>query len=83
MIQFPSQMNKNPSTHTQPNPIHFTAAQLEQKNVHTLKTAFNHWIRSLPMEERFVALKIYSAPIPHILRKALANLEPFCHERGS
>lgn len=43
MIQFPSQMNKNPSTHTQPNPIHFTAAQLEQKNVHTLKTAFNHW----------------------------------------
>jgi len=40
-------------------------------------------IRSLPMEERFLALKIYSAPIPQILRKALANLEPFCQERGS
>jgi hypothetical protein len=40
-------------------------------------------IRSLPMEERFLALKIYSAPIPQILRKTLAKLEPICQERGS
>jgi hypothetical protein len=35
------------------------------------------------MEERFLALKIYSAPIPQILRKTLANLEALHHERGS
>ena len=43
MIQLPSQTIKNPNAHTHSAMPLFTAAQLEQKNVHTLKTAFNQW----------------------------------------
>ena len=35
------------------------------------------------MEERFLALKIYSAPIPQILRKILSQIEAVEEQRGS
>ena len=35
------------------------------------------------MEERFLALKIYGAPIPQILRQILLQIEPLPQERGS
>jgi len=43
MIKASSQTNKNHNAHTHTTAPLFTAAQLEQKNVHTLKTAFNQW----------------------------------------
>lgn len=39
-------------------------------------------IRSLPMEERFLALKIYSGDIPQVLRKILGRLDLLQKERG-
>ena len=35
------------------------------------------------MEERFLALKIYSAPIPQVLRKMISQIEAVELQRGS
>lgn len=37
----------------------------------------------MPMEERFLVLKIYSPPVPQVLRRLLAQLEPHLGERCS
>ena len=81
MIQTSFQLNKEHGNGQSQEAPQYHPGHLDQKSVGPLKNAFNHWyasdklrIRSLPMEERFMALKIYSGPIPQVLRKKLAKL---------
>jgi len=69
---------------------HHDIHNLELKATPALRVAFNHWythplyrIRSLSMEERFLAVKIYCPPLPQTLRSILPQIEAFSSSRSS